>query len=45
MGPLLLDKINVEVNKVVRKSKASSGSLEQARRDDLPLDGERSEDD
>ena len=44
-GPLLLDKINVEVNKVVRKSKASSGSLEQARRDDLPLDGERSEDD
>ncbi len=44
-GPLLLDKINVEVNKVVRKSKASSGSFEQARRDDLPLDGERSEDD
>jgi helicase len=44
-GPLLLDKINVEVNKVVRKSKASSGSIEQARRDDLPLDGERSEDD
>ena len=44
-GPVLLDKIHVEVNKVVRKSKVSEVPSDQARRDDLPLDGERTEDD
>jgi len=36
-GPQLLDKILLEVNKVLRKS---GGKTKQKRRDDVPLDGE-----